>query len=86
MLEAMIQKCAEPLFKYEHGNATVLKYVEQYGNEAMAIQRAEALDIKQEAKELSPIDSNPDTKVYGLVKELNAWYDYYAFEPQPIVS
>ena len=43
MLEAMIRKCADPQFKYEHGNAVVLNYVQQYGNEAMAIQRAEAL-------------------------------------------
>lgn len=80
-LEAVIQKSAAPQFRYEHGNATVLDYVEGYGNEAMAIQRAETLDIKQESKGLAPIDRNPDTKVYKLVRELRAWYDYYAFEP-----
>ena len=77
----MIQKCADPQFKYEHGNATVLNYVQQYGNEAMAIQRAEALDFKQENKGFAPIERNPDTRVYKLVRELNAWYDYYAYEP-----
>lgn len=81
MLEAMIRKYADPQFKYEHGNATVLGYVEKCGNEAMAIQRAEALDAKQEKKELAPVDSNPNTKVYKLVRELKAWYDYYAYEP-----
>ena len=81
MLEAMIQKCGEPQFKYEHGSVSVLNYVQQYGNEAMAIQRAEALDAKQEKKELTPIDRNPDTKVYELVRELKSWYNYYAYEP-----
>lgn len=81
MLETMIRKCADPQFKYEHGNATVLVYVKKCGNEAMAIQRAEALDARQEKKELAPIDSNPNTKVYKLVRELRAWYDYYAYEP-----
>lgn len=81
MLEAMIQKCADPQFKYEHGNAAVLNYVQQYGNEAMAIQRAETLDIKQVNKGFAPIERNPDTRVYKLVQELTAWYDYYAYEP-----
>lgn len=81
MLEAMIQKCADPQFRYEHGNATVLNYVQQYGNESMAIQRAEALDIKQVNKGFAPMERNPDTRVYALVQELNAWYDYYAYEP-----
>ncbi len=77
----MIRKCADPQFKYEHGNAAVLNYVQQYGNEAMAIQRAEALDIKQENKGFTPIERNPDTRVHKLVRELNVWYDYYAYEP-----
>lgn len=81
MLETVIQKSIDPQFKYEHGNASVLDYVEKYGNEAKAIRRAEILDARQDQKELAPIDRNPDTKVYKLVRELRTWYDYYAFEP-----
>ena len=43
--------------------------------------REEELDKKQAGKGLAPIELNPNTKVYKLVKELRAWYDYYAYEP-----
>ena len=49
--------------------------------EDRAILRAEELDKKQAGKGLAPIELNPNTKVYKLVKELRAWYDYYAYEP-----
>lgn len=80
-LESSISAKAGVGFTYEHGNANVLDYVEKYGEEDRAILRAEELDKRQAGKGLAPIELNPNTKVYKLVKELRAWYDYYAYEP-----
>ena len=45
------------------------------GDEAKAIERAQALDASQQGKK--PIEANPNTTVYRLVKELREWLEFY---------
>lgn len=64
-------------FVYVHGKTEVIDLVQQLGNEAMAIKRAEKLLNKHEGK--NPIDANPSTTLHLLVtrlRELIEWYSY----------
>ena len=45
------------------------------GDEAKAIERASKLDEVWQGKK--PIEANPNTTVYKLVKELREWLEFY---------
>ena len=80
-LEKAIQK-HQPEFVYEHGNSNVVKLVSKYGNKKAAIKRAEELFNYHNQEKHQPIESNPNTLVYNLVRELDGWLDYYRYEKE----
>jgi hypothetical protein len=47
------------------------------GDEVKAIERAAKLDELWQEK--NPIEANPNTTVYKLVRELREWLAYYTF-------
>ncbi|MDR3366706.1 MAG: RloB family protein [Prevotellaceae bacterium] len=65
-------------FTYSHGDTQVIDIVLASGNESEAIKRAEKLDEIHRKIGKKPIDANPNTLVYQLVKKLRALIDYYA--------
>ncbi|MFK7907909.1 MAG: RloB family protein, partial [Chitinophagales bacterium] len=76
LLQKHIQKhSGYETFEYLHGKSEILEKIQELGNEAKAIERAEKLLIKQNGH--SPIKANPSTKVHLLVKELYAWIEYF---------
>jgi hypothetical protein len=78
-LEKAIQK-HQPEFVYEHGNSNVVKLVSKYGNKKNALQRAEELFNYHKQEKHQEIESNPNTLVYNLVRELDDWLEYYRYE------
>lgn len=80
-LENAIKK-HEPEFLYEHGNSNVVKLVSKYGNKEKALQRAEELFNYHKQEKHQAIESNPNTLVYNLVRELDGWLKYYSYEEE----
>lgn len=74
MLEHEIRKLV-PDFTYIHGKPDVVDYIDQYGNEKLAIYNAKELDQFHQGKK--PIESNPSTQVYTLVENLRSWILFY---------
>ena len=85
MLEAAINKGRTPEQQiiYDHAHHSkpfisvegLIDIIIKSGDEAKAIERAEALDASQQGKK--PIEANPNTTVYKLVKELREWLEFY---------
>jgi hypothetical protein len=65
-------------FVYNHGKTDVIDIVLKSGDEQKAIERAENLDNSHVQKKTQPIDTNPNTKVYLLVKKLRELIVYYS--------
>lgn len=80
-LEKAIQK-HQPEFVYEHGNSNVVKLVSKYGDKKAAIKRAEELFNYHNQEKHQAIESNPNTLVYNLVRELDGWLEYYSYEEE----
>ena len=78
-LEAAVNKVAPGSFKYDHGNNNIVDLVLKHGDKATAIKRAEALNSFHSNAKHEPIDSNPNTLVHELVKELDSWLEYYRY-------
>jgi len=66
------------LFVYKHGKTEVIDALIELGNEAKAIERAENLCLRAKENGREPIDANPSTKVYILVKRLRELIDWYS--------
>lgn len=66
-------------FIYEHGKTNVIDALVKLGNEVKAIKRAEQLLVEQRSKQ--PIDANPSTTVYQLVKRLRELIEWYSYSP-----
>lgn len=77
-LENAIKKY-EPEFSYEHGNNNIVDLTSKYGDEDAAIKRAEELFNYHKQEKHQPIESNPNTLVYNLVRELDSWLKYYSY-------
>lgn len=71
---------ADDGFIYKHGDVEIVNQVLLHGDEALAIERAEALD--QHFANVDPIYCNPSTKVYQLVKELRAFIRFHNWVPE----
>jgi len=67
-------------FVYEHGNTNIIDIISKIGNEAKAIERAEALDVAFVG--IEPIEANPSTKVYKLILKLRELIVYYSYKPE----
>lgn len=67
-------------FEYDHGDKSVVDLVLEYGDRDAAVRRAEQLCSFHVNAEHEPIESNPNTLVHTLVKELESWLDYYRYE------
>ena len=67
-------------FVYKHADTEIIDIVSKIGNEAKAIERAEKLNTEHESKNNPPIDANPNTRVYLLVKKLRDLIDWYSYE------
>lgn len=78
-LEAALNKVCPEAFEYDHGNSNVVNLVIQYGDKNEAIKRAEKLCSFHSTAKHEPIDSNPNTLVFELVKELDSWFEYYKY-------
>ena len=72
-------KAADPSFNYIHGNRSIIDKVWETGNEVEAIKRAETLNRYHANNNTTPIESNPNTLVNELVKELRSWLEYYSY-------
>lgn len=85
MLEKAINKGRTPdkQILYDHAHHSkpyicveeLIAIVMKSGDEAKAIERAQALNASQQGKK--PIEANPNTTVYKLVKELREWLEFY---------
>lgn len=85
MLENAINKGRTPdkqiLYDHAHHSMPYISVEEliaiimKSGDEAKAVERAQALEASQKGKE--PIEANPNTTVYKLVKELREWLEFY---------
>lgn len=85
MLENAINKGRTPdqQILYDHAHHSkpyisvdeLIAIIMKSGDEAKAIARAQALDAAQQDKK--PIEANPNTTVYKLVKELREWLEFY---------
>ena len=53
----------------------LISIIMKSGDEVKAIERAQNLDASQQVKK--PIEANPNTTVYKLVKELREWLEFY---------
>lgn len=79
-LEAEIKSTpAHKDFVYEHGKTEVIDVLLKIGNESKAIIRAEKLYGEQ--KEKQPIDANPNTSVFILIKRLRELVEWYSYIP-----
>jgi hypothetical protein len=67
-------------FVYEHGKTEIIDVLLKIGNEAQAIVRAEKLYGEQ--KEKQPIDANPNTSVFILIKRLRELIEWYSYVPE----
>jgi hypothetical protein len=74
MLEHEIRKLV-PDFIYIHGKPDMVDYINQYGNEKLAIYYAKELDKFHQGNK--PIMCNPSTQVYKLVEILRSWILFY---------
>jgi hypothetical protein len=74
--EHIIKNTAYSTWKYQHGNADILKIIQEVGNQNNAINRAKILFTFHEGK--APIEANPSTKMHILVNELLDWIAYYS--------
>lgn len=65
-------------YEYNHDryDPLVLEIIQKHGNEELAMQRAEALLKHHE--NIPPIEANPSTTVYKLVRVLRDWIAYYS--------
>jgi hypothetical protein len=80
-LEAEIKSTpAHKDFVYEHGKTEVIDVLLKIGNESKAIIRAEKLYGEQ--KEKQPIDANPNTSVFILIKRLRELVEWYSYIPE----
>lgn len=77
-LENAIKK-HKPEFLYEHGNNNIVDLTFEYGDKDAAIKRAEKLFNYHEQEKHQTIESNPNTLVYNLVRELDSWLEYYSY-------
>jgi hypothetical protein len=85
MLENAINKgrMPEQQIIYDHAHHSkpfisveeLISIIMKSGDEAKAIERAQNLDASQQNKK--PIEANPNTTVYKLVKELREWLEFY---------
>ena len=85
MLENAINKgrAADQQILYDHAHHSkpyisvdeLIAIIIKSGDEAKAIERAQALDVSQQGKK--SIEANPNTTVYKLVKELREWLEFY---------
>lgn len=74
---ALRQHAAYSAFQYVHGRIDVVDAVLQVGDEAVAIQRAEALVAHHNVTPL--LQANPSTKVHELVQRLRELIIYYGY-------
>jgi len=67
---------------YDHSNpdSKTIEIIFESGNQDSAIKRAELLF--EHHKNHNPIEANPSTKVYVLVKELLEWIRYFSYKPE----
>lgn len=79
-LEEAIKNNVDPSFNYVHGDSRIINIIWESGNKAKAIENAERLNSYHTDHNTAPIDANPNTLVYKLVKELDEWYAYYKYE------
>jgi hypothetical protein len=85
MLEDAINKgrTADQQIIYDHAHHSkpyisvegLVDIIMKSGDEAKAIERASKLDEVWQGKK--PIEANPNTTVYKLVKELREWLEFY---------
>jgi hypothetical protein len=69
-------------FQYQHGNTGVIDAMLVYGDESLAILRAERILAEQRERGRRPIDANPSTTVHILVKRLRELIEWYSYEPE----
>jgi RloB-like protein len=69
-------------FVYNHykPDNRIHRIINEIGDETAAIERAGAL--LQNQKKRKPIEANPSTTVYLLVKELMDWIAYFSYNPK----
>jgi hypothetical protein len=67
-------------FEYKHGDMGILNQVKKYGDEDLAISRAQEL-IKHH-NGVDVLHSNPITNVVSLVVELKEWIDYFNYKKE----
>lgn len=67
-------------FDYQHGKSDILEIVNIIGNQEDAINRADLLIQHHGNRE--PLNANPSTTVYLLVKDLKSWIHFYSYEPK----
>lgn len=67
-------------FVYEHGKTEVIDVLLKIGNESKAIERAEKLYSEQKDKQ--PIEANPNTSVFILIKKLRELIEWYSYKPE----
>lgn len=79
-LEIAIRHNVDSKFAYVHGDSSIVDIIWEKGNKLNAILRSQELDQYHQRHNTAPIDSNPNTQVYKLVKELDEWYKYYSYE------
>lgn len=77
-LQNQIRKSAEKYndYEYDHYKSNnIVEIIREIGNEKQAIEKAsKLLDYHKNKK---PIEANPSTKVFMLVKELRDWITFY---------
>lgn len=78
-LEDAIKREVDPNFEYKHGVSSIVDIIWQNGDQKKAIIRAQGLNKYHTDNQTDPINANPNTLVYRLVKELESWYSYYIY-------
>jgi hypothetical protein len=68
-------------FIYNHGETQIIDLVVKSGNESKATLRAESLDNTFFQKGIKPIDANPNTKFFLLVRRLRELLEWYSYKP-----
>ena len=71
-------------FTYQHGDTDILDKIQRLGDESAAIRRAETLFQAQSGT--PPIEANPSTRVYLIVKSLREKIAFYAWQPDDKTS
>lgn len=83
LLQTEIQKIEKyKTYLYDHSNPDpkTLDIIEEVGNSTEAIARAQIL--MEHHKNNHPLHANPSTLVHLLMQDLNAWIEYYSFDPK----